>query len=575
MNTTETTYETYRLDHLGIVAGICEQIKLVETIDELLPNPSGRHVSCGQATYAMVLNAMGLNGRALYLTPEFMANKPVEHLFGEGYKASDFNDDALGRSLDELHQAGVTELFASIAQKATEEFDIEHEFVHVDTTSLSVTGEYADADKQWGAKVNEVADVTYGHSKANRPDLKQVVVSLITSQQSSLPLWLEVLDGNSSDKKSFQPTIQAYCKQLSEGTQPWFIMDSAGYSQETLPDWGEIYWLTRVPETSQAAKEALHCVETENMEWQDENYRTFPLCSIYGGVKQRWLVVYSQNAYESESKALDIQVERAGESAEKALKKLSQQRFSSKAKAQKAVEQFQGSLKWHTLTPQFRQFKRYEKAGRPAQDAKPVRSEWQIEGTLHPKQTLIDEARQWKGRFMLATNILDSTSETSEHDAKFAEAYEEAQISICQTTPTLTYEQMLPAYKTQSSSVERGFRFLKDPMFFADNLFLKNCSRIMAMIMVMGLALLVYSLAELQLRRQLKAQNETIPHQTGRPTQSVTMRRIAQIFEGIDFLVIRHNGQVVQRKILNLNPVRLKIISLLGPLVAHYYLVPT
>lgn len=87
MNKEETTYETYRLDHLGIVAGICEQTQLVETIDGLLPTPSSRHVSCGQATLAMVLNAMGLNGRALYLTPEFRANKLVEHLFREGYKA--------------------------------------------------------------------------------------------------------------------------------------------------------------------------------------------------------------------------------------------------------------------------------------------------------------------------------------------------------------------------------------------------------------------------------------------------------------------------------------------------------
>jgi transposase len=311
MNKREESYETYRLDHLGIVAGICEQIKLVETIDEMLPTPSGRKVSCGQATLAMVLNAMGLNGRALYLTPEYMANKPVEHLFGEGYEASDFNDDALGRGLDELHQAGVTELFAAIASNAVKEFEIEHEYVHVDTTTLSVTGQYTGEAEERGKKVNDVVKVTHGHSKAQRPDLKQVVVSLITSQQSSLPLWLEVLDGNSSDKKSFQPTVQAYCKQLAEGEEPWFIMDSACYSRETLVAWGRIRWLTRVPETSNAAKEALRCVKTEEMERLDEDYRIFPLCSIYGGVKQRWLVVYSQSAFESENKALDRQIEKA------------------------------------------------------------------------------------------------------------------------------------------------------------------------------------------------------------------------------------------------------------------------
>ena len=108
MEITAYEYGTERLDHLGIVAGICKQIELAKVIDESLPTPSGRKVSCGQATVAMVLNALGLTGRALYLMPEYMSNKPVELLVGEGLKAEDFNDDTLGRGLDELFQAGVT-----------------------------------------------------------------------------------------------------------------------------------------------------------------------------------------------------------------------------------------------------------------------------------------------------------------------------------------------------------------------------------------------------------------------------------------------------------------------------------
>ncbi|MBM3151235.1 MAG: hypothetical protein FJZ96_03370 [Chloroflexi bacterium] len=52
--------------------------------------------------------------------------------------------------------------------------------------------------------------------------------------------------------------------------------------------------------------------------------------------------------------------------------------------------------------------------------------------------------------------------------------------------------------------MERGFRFLKDPVLFAHSLFLKNPARIMALIMVMTVALLVFSLAERQLRLRLK-----------------------------------------------------------------------
>ncbi|MCP4362231.1 MAG: DUF4277 domain-containing protein, partial [Chloroflexi bacterium] len=135
-------YEIKRIDHLGIVAGICREIDLVNIIDHSLPTPSTRNVSCGEATLAMILNGLGFTGRTLYLMPEYMENKPVDLLIREDLVASDFNDDALGRALDELFQAGVTELFARIAEKAVQVNDIEVEFAHTDTSSFSLSGEY-------------------------------------------------------------------------------------------------------------------------------------------------------------------------------------------------------------------------------------------------------------------------------------------------------------------------------------------------------------------------------------------------------------------------------------------------
>ena len=61
----EATYETQRIDHLGIVAGICQEISLVEAVDALV-KASERKVSCGQGTQAMILNALGFVGRALW-----------------------------------------------------------------------------------------------------------------------------------------------------------------------------------------------------------------------------------------------------------------------------------------------------------------------------------------------------------------------------------------------------------------------------------------------------------------------------------------------------------------------------
>ena len=547
METTAYEYETERLDHLGIVAGICKQIELAKVIDESLPTPSGRKVSCGQATVAMVLNALGLTGRALYLMPEYMNNKPVDILLEAGLKAEDFNDDTLGRGLDELFQAGITELFARVAARAATVFNIEYEYVHLDTSSFSLHGEYESEVAQEAVSRRGAIEVTHGYSKEKRPDLKQVVVSLITSQQSALPLWLEALDGNSSDKKSFAETVQAYCKQLETDELPWFVMDSAGYSKANLAQWDNVQWLTRVPETIAEAKRALQSVVTEEMTALDNGCRVHALDSDYGQVQQRWLVVYSPKAWEREVKRLDKQIARAGEKTGKELRRLAQAQFACEADARKAVQRLENKMKWHSVQAQYNPVKKHIQPGRPATGVAPMIVGWKVQGQLSVKQEAIAQARQWLGRFILATNELD--------------------------TERLSDSAMLVAYKAQGHSVERGFRFLKDPMFFADSLFLKSPARIMAMIMVMGLALLVYALAERELRHQLQAQNETVPDQKGKPTQTPTMRRVAQMFEGVDVLVIRFGDQVLERRVLNLSKERLKILRLLGPDVENCYLV--
>ena len=134
----------------------------------------------------------------------------------------------------------------------------------------------------------------------------------------------------------------------------------------------------------------------------------------------------------------------------------------------------------------------------------------------------------------------------------------------------LSAMEMLTTYKSQSTSVERGFRFLKDPMFFADSLFLKKTSRIMALLMVIGLSLLIYALAEHQIRVQLADRDETLPDQTGKATQRPTDRRVFQMMEGVDVLTIEQDG-VQQQLILNLTDLRKQIVKLFGPHVRKLY----
>ena len=74
--------------------------------------------------------------------------------------------------------------------------------------------------------------------------------------------------------------------------------------------------------------------------------------------------------------------------------------------------------------------------------------------------------------------------------------------SLFTTRPQLTDDRLLAEYKGRHT-VERGFRFLKDPLFFASSLFVKSPKRVAAIAMVMGLCLLVYTLGEGSLREAL------------------------------------------------------------------------
>jgi hypothetical protein len=80
-------YVNERLDHLGIVAGVCQEIGLARWLDAQAPERRQQQVSVGTATVAMVLNGLGESLRQVYLVPQFFANKPVEHLLGAGITA--------------------------------------------------------------------------------------------------------------------------------------------------------------------------------------------------------------------------------------------------------------------------------------------------------------------------------------------------------------------------------------------------------------------------------------------------------------------------------------------------------
>jgi len=134
--------EITNLDHLGLVAGIIDEIGIESIIDRLLPKHLSEKISSGQVVKAMIINALGLVSAPLYLFARFFEGKAIEHLIGVGVKPEYLNDDKLGRVMDELYEIGIGEIFVEIALSVLKKYQLKMETSHIDSSSFHVHGEY-------------------------------------------------------------------------------------------------------------------------------------------------------------------------------------------------------------------------------------------------------------------------------------------------------------------------------------------------------------------------------------------------------------------------------------------------
>lgn len=133
-----TDYEVKRLDHLGIVAGVIKDLKMIEMIDERLGTYFGSTLSAGETVAGMIINGLGFSNKPLSLTPLFFENLVIEQLFLEGVNANDFNRFKLGRVLDRCHGYGTELLFSEIALNVCRQEQVNTRFNSEDTTSFTV-----------------------------------------------------------------------------------------------------------------------------------------------------------------------------------------------------------------------------------------------------------------------------------------------------------------------------------------------------------------------------------------------------------------------------------------------------
>jgi len=536
------------LDHHGLVAATFKDLGLLEKIHARIPNKDPRRiVSTGHAVLAMVLNGLGFTNRRLYLSPQFFQDKPVDRLIDPKIEAKHLDDHALGEALDEIAEYGTSQLFGEIALEVGIEQQLLGKTAHLDSTSFSVEGEYADLGKG-GSGIS----VSHGFSKDHRPDLKQVMLALCTSGPSDLPIWIEPQSGNTSDKKEFDRIIRRvrdFKAQLKDCPDFRWIGDSALYTKEGLLSQNDYLWISRVPETLSEAKKL---VEEENskIEWSNDGlldesgYKWAPFSSHYGGVRQRWLLIYSEQAFKREKKTFEKNLTKKSQALEKELWHLGNQVFGCETDVDKEINKLKKAYPLHKIEYSIEPILKNASRGRPTGKSEKVQKGYSLKSSSKVDELAVQSKLNSKGRFILATNDLDASS--------------------------LPDSQILQEYKSQQG-VERGFRFLKDPWFMVDSIFLKSPKRIEALMMVMALCLMIYNVAQFRIREKLRETNATIPNQLNKPIQNPTLRWIFQIMEGICKVYLFVKNAFLKEQTTNLTPVRAAIIRLFGPTAMAIY----
>ena len=531
------------IDHLGIVAGIIDEIGIVEIINQKLGVDKREEITKGQVVKAMILNGLGMVSKPLYLFSKFFEDKAIEKLLGKGVKSKYLNDDKLGRTLDKLYEYDVTNLFIEIVLSVIKKFQIEVNFSHLDSTSFHLHGEHKNQQvekiKKLEAKEIPIL-ISKGYSRDHRPDLKQCILNLIVSNDGELPIFMKAGDGNQSDKKIFAKLLMEYKKQIKLETI--MVCDSALYTQDNIQLMNDTPWITRVPLTIKKAKNIIQKLDlTTSNDFEEEEeeliqklkekgYKWQEVRENYAGVEQRWLIVESEARKKSDLENLKQRIKKEKEKVLKIQKKLEREKWEQIKECNRELTRINKKLKYWSIERE----KITEKVDKKTEEIK-----YQIKLSVKEKVEEIEIKKKEAGKFILATNVLEKNK--------------------------LSSAEILKNYKEQQSS-EKGFRFLKDPLFFADSFFVESPERIEAILWLMSICLLVYNLGQRAVRKQLKRVKKGIKNQVGKLTNNPTLRWIFQCFQGVHLVKLEGNTQVI-----NLTAQRQMILRYLLPECHKYY----
>jgi transposase len=517
--------------HLPLTLGVLRKLEVAQLIDTLLPPNPAHVVSCGRGVEALVLAILD-GHHALYKVGRRLDERGMLPLLQSGLEAASLHDTRLGQVLDALFQANLHQVFSQIALRALDTYTVETSWIHQDTTTIALYGAYEE-----GAEDLRAPRPPYGHSKDGRGDLKQVLLSLGVSGDGGLPLRMGLRDGNTSDSVDVPQAIEESLALGLDGVKG-IVADSKAYSQRTLGLCLEhqMGLVTLVPRT---------CTIRQEVESWGQKQVSLPLlldkpAKRRGDVPRRWygrsvireveveygegrievasirfVAVYSTQLAQQHEQAHGQAQAREAEGLAEHIAQVQGRRFACEADAETAIAEYEGrsagrrgrpARRWRCHEVQYQVEAQWQR-GKRAQRGRP------------PKGEAVEEERVY--RLRVETRTLACPVET----------FGWLVLATTVDEQTCNDAEIMKAYRDQTTTVEPGFRWIKNPAAISP-VWLEKPERIAALAMLTVVGLLVYGLIQRQVRQYLQQRQESMPGNKGdttAPTAAVVFESFAPV----------------------------------------------
>lgn len=529
--------EAYQVQHLPLVKAYADKIGLVEVINQVVPTEM--EVDPGTIVLGMILDT--LSGRSpLYRLEEFFTHQDTALLLGKAVAPEVFNDDTVGRVLERLYDVGTMKIFTACVVRADQVYGLDKRYVHFDTTSISVYGDYLPPEGQPGQQEQAVPfTITHGYSKDKRPDLKQFVFSTLCVDRA-VPLWGKPEDGNASDKTVNNTVLSDIATFLAKhGVAPGayiYVADAALVTEDNLAALGDTLFISRLPATYNECGRLMTEAVAHNT-WEDvgvlahtkptkhrpgTSYKAYEGEVTLYGTPYRAVVVHSSAQDKRRQQRLARDIQTSSSTMQTTARAAEQQEYFCRADADAAAARLRAvSAAYHRLEVVVEERLVYGRGRPSAHKPRPITARrYRLKTAISPQTERMARMEEEAGCFVLLTNV--PTAGELAHSAR----------------------DILTVYKEQHGT-EQNYGFLKDPVI-VNSLFLKKPERIEALGLILLLALLLWRLMERTMRTYVDTTRTPLPGWDKKATERPTAFMMITKFAGMIVFKCGHDRQLAR-----------------------------